>query len=147
MTNRTRTAALALGASLALTAGALTAAPADGAPAAARATPRLVAKLQPSGDPDGAGRAKLTFNKARGRVCATITWKRIDRPDAAHIHRRSDGGVVVDLTGSVTGGRKCTSGVRKALITRILRHPGRFYVNVHNADYPAGAIQGNLRRP
>lgn len=106
----------------------------------------LHANLRPSGDPDGSGTARFRLYPARGKVCARVTWERIGTPDAAHIHRRSDGMVKVDLTGSVTGGKNCTTGVRKRLIRRILDHPRRFYFNVHNAAYPAGAIQGVLRR-
>jgi len=53
---------------------------------------------------------------------------------------------VVDLTGSVTGGANCATGVSRPLIRRILEHPRRYYFNVHNDAYPAGAIQGTLHR-
>jgi hypothetical protein len=106
----------------------------------------LEARLRPSGDPDGSGEAMFRLRKAQGRVCATVTWKNIDTPDAAHIHRKSDGGIVVDLSGSVTGGAHCATGVRHKLIGRIIDHPRRYYFNVHNATYPAGAIQGTLHR-
>ena len=59
---------------------------------------------------------------------------------------QSDGFVVVDLTGAVTGGQRCTEASR-ALIRRIANRPGRYYVNVHNPTYPDGAIQGPLHRP
>jgi CHRD domain len=124
-------------------AGAFAPAQADGPPQ--RATV-LKARLSASGDPDGAGRATLRLDRGRGRVCAAVSWQEIDAPDAAHIHRHSDGSIVVDLTSSVTGGAACVTGVSKALITRIARHPRRYYVNVHNEDYPAGAIQGTLHR-
>jgi len=138
---------LALAASLVLlTSGALASAPVQ-ASSAALAVPRLVTTLRPSGDPDGAGKANLTLDKAHGRVCATITWKRIQTPDAAHIHLGSNGSIVVDLTGAVTHGSKCTTGVSKKVIGAILKHPKSYYVNVHNPTYPAGAIQGTLHRP
>ncbi|MBB6629132.1 CHRD domain-containing protein [Nocardioides sp. KIGAM211] len=111
-----------------------------------RAAQRLEAVLRPSGDPDGSGEAHLTLNQARGRVCATITWQDVATPDSAHVHRRSDGQVVVDLSDAVTGGPRCTTGVGHRTIGRILAHPRRYYVNVHNATYPAGAIQGTLHR-
>ena len=38
------------------------------------------------------------------------------------------------------------TGVPARTIGRILRHPGRYYFNVHNPAHPAGAIQGGLRR-
>lgn len=106
----------------------------------------LHARLKPSGDPDGAGTARFRLYPMRGKVCARVTWTRIGSPTAAHIHRRSDGVVKVDLTGSVTGGKNCTTGVPKRLVRRILDHPRRYYFNVHTAAYPAGAIQGVLRR-
>lgn len=106
----------------------------------------LTAKLRASGDADGSGSATVKLNKAKGKVCATIAWRSIQTPGAAHIHQRSDGAVVVDLSTAVTGGAKCTTGVAKRLIGRILANPRKYYVNVHNATYPAGAIQGNLHR-
>ena len=119
------------------------------APAATGAEQRaqtLEARLRPSGDPDGSGEAHLRFRKAAGKVCATVEWSNIEKPDAAHIHRGSTGAVVIDLTGSVTGGSHCATGVRPRLIRTILDHPRRFYFNVHNSTYPAGAIQGVLHR-
>ena len=101
--------------------------------------------IRQSGTPNGSGEAHFTLNKTRGRVCASVEWKNVGKPNAAHIHRGSDGGIVVNLTGSVTGGSHCATGVSKKLIGRILDHPGRYYFNVHNAAYPAGAIQGTLR--
>ncbi|MBA2955698.1 CHRD domain-containing protein [Nocardioides sp. MAH-18] len=141
-TTRTCAAGLALLATASLTG---LVAPAGAAPAE-RATQRLSTTLRPSGDVDGSGTATLTLNKARRTVCATITWRNIEAPDAAHIHRASDGGIVVDLHGSVTGGPRCATGVPKRTIARILAHPRRYYVNVHNPTYPAGAIQGTLHR-
>src|SRR5690242_18230848 len=138
---------LALAASFVLlTSGALANAPVQASPAA-KAVPRLVATLRPSGDPDGSGKATITLDKVHGRVCATITWKGIQTPDAAHIHRGSDGSILVDLTGSVTHGSKCVSGVSKKVIAGIVKRPKSYYVNVHNPTYPAGAIQGTLHRP
>lgn len=121
--------------------------PAHAAPAEPRAAvQRLEAHLKPSGDSNGSGEAEFTLNQTRRRVCANVEWKNIGKPNAAHIHRKSDGGIVVDLTGAVTGGSHCATGVSRKLIGRILDRPGRYYFNVHNAAYPAGAIQGTLRR-
>lgn len=141
-----RRAALAAAGLTLVAAGSLATGPTEAAPAHRAAAQRLEATLHPSGDPDGSGEAHLTLNKARRKVCASVTWQDIDTPNAAHIHRASDGAIVVDLTGSVTGGSRCATGVSRPKIARILRHPGRYYFNVHNATYPAGAIQGTLHR-
>jgi hypothetical protein len=115
-------------------------------PADAPRVVRLEADLRPSGDPDGSGEAHFRLRPARHRVCAVVEWSDIGTPNAAHIHRRSDGGVVVDLTGSVTGGDRCATGVPKRVVKRIAAHPRRYYFNVHNDTYPDGAIQGRLHR-
>lgn len=143
---RRRGAAVVLGAFL--VAGTATGVGATAADASAHqlATPRLEAQLRPSGDPDGSGEALFRLSKVKHRICAAVEWHRIGAPMAAHIHRRSDGAVLVDLTGSVTGGAHCATGVSSALIGRILDHPRRYYFNVHNARYPAGAIRGTLHR-
>ncbi|GAA1136846.1 CHRD domain-containing protein [Nocardioides aquiterrae] len=138
---------LAVVSGLALTAaGTLVSAPTDASPAPRASVQRLEATLRPSGDPDGSGEAHFTLNKARKKVCATVTWQNIEQPDSAHIHRTSDGGIVVDLSGAVTGGSKCRTGVSKRVIKKLLAHPERYYFNVHNPTYPAGAIQGTLTR-
>ena len=139
-----RRAALALGTCLVVAVTGTTTGSTAEAASAQRAVQRLEAQLKPSGDPNGSGEAHFRLNKAERRVCASVEWHKIAAPNAAHIHRVSDGGIVVDLTGSVTGGKHCATGVSKRLIGRILAHPRRYYFNVHNAPYPAGAIQGRL---
>lgn len=121
--------------------------PATGAETSAAGV-RLDATLRggAGGDPDGRGHAVVRLYRAAGRVCADVTWTNIGAPTAAHIHRKSDGAVRVGLSGSVTGGAKCTTGVRPKLIKRIVNHPRRYYFNVHNGAYPAGAISGTLHR-
>lgn len=139
MTLATRAAA-AISAALLL----LPATTANAVPVTSRATV-LHAHLTPSGDADGSGSATVRLRPAVRRVCATISWSDIETPFAAHIHRRSDGQVVVDLTGSVTGGARCVRAPRR-LIRAIAARPGRYYVNVHNDTYPGGAVQGPLHR-
>jgi hypothetical protein len=139
MTPSTRVAA-AIGTALLL----LPATTATAVPTPSRATV-LNAHLAPSGDADGSGSATVRLQPAVRRVCATISWSGIQTPFAAHIHRHSDDQVVVDLTGSVTGGARCVRAPRR-LVRAIAARPGRYYVNVHNQTYPAGAVQGTLHR-
>ena len=135
--------------------GAGLAAPVDAAGTApGRAGNRLAAHLTGAqevpgpGDPNGTGHVLIRLRPGVGKVCARAAWDRIGRPNAAHIHRGRvgvDGNVVVDLTGSVTGGRHCVSAPRR-IIHRIAVHPRTYYFNIHTGRYPAGAVRGQLHR-
>jgi hypothetical protein len=95
------------------------------------------------GDPDGSGTATLRINPGMGEVCWSITVSGVDPILAAHIHIApvtSPGPIVVPLS-PYTGG--CTT-VDRDLARAILIDPSGYYVNVHNATYPAGALRGQL---
>lgn len=105
------------------------------------------------GDDNGSGKATIKLIPDKGKVCFTITWKKIGPPFAAHIHEGESGvsgGVVVTLfegetlddTINKVGG--CAKKVSKATINDIKADPGGFYVNVHNDDFPPGAVRGQL---
>ena len=130
---------------LAAGSGALLASPGEAATASARAN-TLVASLAgtSSGDPDGSGSATIRLMRRRGEVCAILSWRNIQRPSAAHIHRASDGAVVVDLTAALADGSACNSDVSRTVIRAINADPRAYYVNVHNATHPGGSIQGSL---
>ena len=110
------------------------------------------AEVPGPGDPDGSGTAHITLNQGQGEVCFELTVSDITLPaTAAHIHVGTAGvagGVVVtlvppDASGSSSG---CATGVDKDLIKAIRQNPAGYYVNVHNADFPAGAVRGQLSK-
>jgi hypothetical protein len=110
------------------------------------------AEVPTPGDPDGSGVADLTLNHGQAEVCFTLNVSGITLPaTAAHIHQAPAGvpGPVVvplvppDATGVSTG---CVSPVDGDLIKAIIQHPEEYYVNVHNADFPAGALRGQLSK-
>ena len=97
------------------------------------------------GDLDGSGTARLTINPGLGEVCWTIEVAGVEPIKAAHIHiapTTAPGPVVVPLN-PYTGG--CTA-VDRDLALAIILDPSGYYVNVHNAPYPAGALRGQLER-
>ena len=101
------------------------------------------------GDLDGSGNATITINYGQGSVCWQIRVEGITLPaTAAHIHvgpAGVAGPVVVPLSGPSAKGFSsgCTSASRD-LLKAIIEHPEEYYVNVHNADFPAGALRGQL---
>lgn len=99
------------------------------------------------GDPDGSGTAHLTVNPGQGRVCYSVTVSGVDPILAAHIHvapATAAGPVVIPLasfTGDSTTG---CADVERALALALVQDPGSYYLNVHNATYPAGALRAQL---
>jgi hypothetical protein len=105
------------------------------------------------GDDDGYGAAD--FRIKGNKVCFRIIATGIDPVTAAHIHKAakgSPGPVEVDLftfkgksqtlPPRITGCAKTTTTIAKA----IAKKPGDYYVNVHNAAFPNGALRGQLTK-
>ena len=111
-----------------------------------------------AGDLNGDGLAEIRLRPDDGQVCFKLEWADIAEPFAGHIHPGVvgvNGPVVVDLLGNADNFRHrdgagsangCTEGVAPALIDDIGNHPGAYYVNIHTAAFPGGAIRGNLER-
>lgn len=96
-----------------------------------------------TGDPDGFGFADVRVK--RGEVCWRISVNAVEPVTAAHIHAGPTGvagPVVVPLEPYRAG---CVDTANRT--ARFIRqHPEEFYVNVHNAAFPAGALRGQLLR-
>lgn len=141
--NRTLLASLAIG-------GALAAAALVAAPAQADDTVRLAATLNGAsgGDADGTGAFAAEIDPDTGDLCYTLTVKAIATPTAAHIHKGAagtDGEVVVPLNVTGNDGDEC-SAVQHEVAKAIVTDPAGYYVNVHTADFPKGAIRGQLAK-
>jgi hypothetical protein len=107
------------------------------------------AEVPGPGDPDGSGTATITLNHGQGMVCWEITVSGIAPATAAHIHEAPvgvAGPVDVTLSPPTSGSSSGCTEVDREEIKEIIQHPEEYYVNVHNADYPAGALRGQLSK-
>ncbi|HZA40129.1 MAG TPA: CHRD domain-containing protein [Actinomycetota bacterium] len=106
------------------------------------------------GDPDGSGRAKVRINDTKGTVCFRLSWTDIEPPTAAHIHAGAKdvaGDIVVPLfegalPESISGVKGCVADLDSELLDDIQKNPRQYYVNVHNEEFPAGALRGQLKK-
>jgi CHRD domain len=98
------------------------------------------------GDPNGSGLVVLHLSTTKGRACWQFSKvKNIAKPTQAHVHkgRKGASGPVVIPLGTTYKAMGCARASR-ALIEAIETNPNRYYVNIHNAKYPGGAIRGQL---
>ncbi|GCL62452.1 CHRD domain-containing protein [Pseudaquabacterium pictum] len=121
------------------------------------------------GDPNGRGEVYVFgIDANKYTLCYNLQVKRIGELDLApqpgvrmaHIHagKRGQNGPVVANLAWPQGGQSadCLDGINQrarfaadvpsveALIADILANPENYYVNVHNSQYPAGAVRGQL---
>jgi hypothetical protein len=101
------------------------------------------------GDPDGSGSTVVVLNSTTGQVCYVIKVANVAPITAGHIHMGPAGvaGPVVIPLPLTTGGPNTFAGCTtadKSLIQMIIDNPGNFYTNVHNAEFPGGAVRGQL---
>jgi hypothetical protein len=110
------------------------------------ATPLTGKAETPKGSPTGSGSAQITFNQKAGKVCFKLSWKGIGTPTASHIHKGGKGvagPVVIPLFASPPKHSGCVSAPKK-LIGQIEKNGKAYYVNIHTAKYPGGALRGQL---
>jgi len=112
------------------------------------------------GDPNGRGEAYVFGIDGDAKtLCYVLTVDKIAPATAAHIHegaagtngpivanlaRPTDGNAADCLTEGetlMTGAPAFPTGEK---VSDILANPSAYYVNVHNAEYPRGAIRGQL---
>jgi len=107
-----------------------------------------------AGDPDG---RSLGFVWAKGgRVDYSIRWSRIAPPTIGHIHQGKagvNGAVVVSLfdapgglPATIDGLAGTVNGLDSKLTNDLVRNPAGFYTNLHTAEFPGGAVRGQLSR-
>lgn len=99
------------------------------------------------GDPDGSGWARITVNPGLGKVCYWLEVDGVDPILASHIHVGDAGvagPVVIPLNPPTSGSSSGCADVSRELAKALIQDPTHYYVNVHNAAFPAGALRGQL---
>jgi hypothetical protein len=106
------------------------------------------AEVPSAGSPSGWGKAQIIVDERDERVCWNLWSGGTDTPTAAHIHAGEDGEagpVVIPLSPPVDGASTgCIYNVDLSLVKGLLQNPGGYYVNIHTAKYPGGALRGQL---
>ena len=101
------------------------------------------AGLFDQGDPDGSGVATLFIDDVANTIDWNIIVNGIDLPlTGAHIHQGNfdaNGPIVVNFGGQLSG-----LDLFDADLAAVSVNPAGFYVNVHNAAFPGGAIRGQI---
>jgi hypothetical protein len=114
------------------------------------------------GDPNGEGENYVFgIDGDLKTLCYVLTVDDIAPATAAHIHqgkKGTNGPVVANLAAPGDGNAAdCltegepgkfavdANGVLLATVADILADPKGYYINVHNAEYPGGALRGQLK--
>ncbi len=98
------------------------------------------------GDPDGFGVADLVIDTDADTIDWNFMVSGVEMITAAHIHFApvgSNGDIVVGF-GALSGS---LNGLFDSPLDDIVANPTDYYVNLHNSDFPAGALRGQLGNP
>ena len=103
---------------------------------------------EPSGgDLDGAGVALIRFADTGDQICARFQTEKLATITAAHIHRGSSQAIGAPLVMlDLPDGDwldDCVAAER-GLLDEIRDNPAGFHVNVHTAEFPDGAVRGQI---
>ncbi len=110
------------------------------------ATMTGAAQVPGPGDPDGGGTALLSIDSGRNLLCLTLTVTGIEPPTSIHVHEgpaEVTGPVVASLTPGDDGSPACVP-LAPDVVNKIRENLAGHYVDVHNAEFPDGALRGQL---
>jgi hypothetical protein len=107
----------------------------------------LTGEQEPQGgDPDGSGFGHVRINVQTGEICYVAVGTHIEPATVAHIHEGNVGVagppvLTLEQAGPFTFVGCATD---PALAEELVAEPEEYYINIHNADFPDGAVRGQL---
>jgi hypothetical protein len=109
------------------------------------------AEVPGPGDDNGAGLFEARVNPGTERICYTLAASSIDQATAAHIHlggpgEAGDPVLTLDTPDGDDDDSEDCQDIDRGLAQAIIQNPENYYVNVHNAEFPNGAIRGQLSK-
>ena len=99
------------------------------------------------GDPDGTGLFKFQIDAQQNRLCYELSASSIATPTAAQIHSGGKGATgpsLINLQPPTFGMSKECVSVDSDRLADLIKNPANYYVSVQNAEFPQGAIRGQL---
>ena len=100
-----------------------------------------------AGDPDGSGRAQISVDTGRQRLCYALTATGIAPASAAGLHRGAPTGrPLVRMVPPKDGDSRACVELSAHDANDILRRPETYVVSVRNAEHPDGALRGQLTK-
>jgi hypothetical protein len=100
------------------------------------------------GDPDGSGMGRFHFYPMKNKICYRVTVSGIQTATKAHLHMGDageEGGMVkLNLLPPRNSARECVRDLGERFIKKIAHNSSSYYVDVHNDDFPNGAVRGQL---
>lgn len=101
------------------------------------------------GDSDGSGYVVLALKAAIGEVCGFVSIDGVDQTNiVVRVHKAESGQVgpnLFDLASTSDGSSfACVKHIGPTIINDMKDHPSAYYVNVHNDEFPNGALRGQF---
>ncbi|NLR58148.1 CHRD domain-containing protein [Chitinophaga polysaccharea] len=108
------------------------------------------AQETPANSSTGTGTLTGTYDPATYKLSFTLSWSKISGvPTGMHFHGPGAAGVAAPVVFAITGFPSAVTGTVSGTVTLSAGQAGdllsgRWYVNIHTANFPNGEIRGQL---